>query len=136
MVFNGAIFHGVFFFNDCYKVNSIDKWEIILAIVMWTTMGCVILNKDRNYLDLWRSSSLTSNTIGCLGGLFVVPELDPLVDTDGEADSEMFSPSDRAMALISSSCSLLLSVGLDFKLEPGASELEGAVCAKPPGWCH
>ena len=56
--------------------------------------------------------------MGCLGGLFLVPELDPLVDTDGEKASEMFSPSDRAMALISSSCSPSLSEGLDFKLEP------------------
>ena len=51
-------------------------------------------------------------------GLFVVPELDPLVDSDVDAVSEMFSPSDRAMALISSSCSPSLSEGLDFKLEP------------------
>ena len=121
MVFNGAVFHGVFFFNDSYKVNSIDKWEIILAIVMWTAMGCVILNKDRNYLDLWRSSFLVSNTIDCLnrlGGLLMVPELDLLVDTDGDAASDMFSPSDRALTLISSSCSPSLSEGLDFKLEP------------------
>ena len=48
----------------------------------------------------------------------MVPELDPLVDTDGDEASEMFSPSDRAMALISSSCSPSLSEGLDFKLEP------------------
>ena len=48
----------------------------------------------------------------------MVPELDPLVDTDGDAASEMFSPSDRAMALISSSCSPSLSEGLGFKLEP------------------
>ena len=40
------------------------------------------------------------------------------VDTDGDEASEMFSPSDRAMALISSSCSPSLSVGLDLKLEP------------------
>ena len=53
---------------------------------------------------------------------FVVPELDPLVDTDGDEASEMFSPSDRAMALISSSCSPSLSEGLDFKLEPWAPE--------------
>ena len=64
----------------------------------------------KNYLGLWRSSFLASNTIG---GLFVVPELDPLVDTDGDAASDMFSSSDRAMAFISSSCSPSLS---DLKL--------------------
>ena len=92
--------------------------EIILAIVMVTAKNYVIPNKNNNYLGLWRSSSLASNTIGCLGDLFVVPELDPLVDTDGDAASETFSPSDRAMALISSSSSPSLSEGLDIKLEP------------------
>ena len=43
----------------------------------------------------------------------MVPELDPLVDTDGDEASEMFSPSDRAMALISSSCPPSLSKGLE-----------------------
>ena len=48
----------------------------------------------------------------------MVPELDPLVDTDGDEASEIFSPSDRAMALISSFCSLSVSEGLDFMLVP------------------
>ena len=55
--------------------------------------GFVILNKDKNYLGLWRSSFLVFNSIGCLGGLLVVPELDPLVDNDEDAASEMFLPS-------------------------------------------
>ena len=79
-----------------------------------------------NYLGLWRSFFPASNSLGCRDGLLVVPELDPLVDTDEDASSLMFSPSDRAMALINSSCSPSMSEGPDLKLEPGASELEGA----------
>ena len=39
-----------------------------------------------------------------------VTELDPLVDTDRDGASAMSSPSERAMALISSSCSPSLSL--------------------------
>ena len=39
----------------------------------------------KNYLGLWRPSFLVSNSIGCLGGLLLVPEWD--------AASEIFSPS-------------------------------------------
>ena len=52
--------------------------------------------------------------------------MDSLVESDADGGSKIFSPSDRAMALINiSSCSLLLLEGLDIKLKPGASEVEG-----------
>ena len=72
------------------------------------------------------ASFSASNILGCCCGLLAVPELDSLVESNADAGSEIFSPSDRAMALINiSSCSLSLLEGLDDKLKLGASEVEG-----------
>ena len=84
------------------------------------------IKKVINYLGLLGSSFSASNTLGCCCGLLAVPELDSLVESNADAGSEIFSPSDRAMALINiSSCSLSLLEGLDDKLKSGANEVKG-----------
>ena len=88
---------------------------------------CVINKKmGINYQGLLGLSFSASNRLGCCCGLLAVPELDSLVESNADAGSEIFSPSDRAMALINiSSSSLLLLEGLEVKLKPGASEVKG-----------
>ena len=84
------------------------------------------IKKVINYLGLLGASFSDSNILGCCCGLLAVPELDSLVESNADAGSEIFSPSDRAMALINiSSCSLSLLEGLDDKLKSGANEVEG-----------